>query len=411
MRIVRARWKSAARHWAAFMGALLVFAVGLPYPVNNLIGQQVPRPLIPRERTPDAEPGPSQIKAPSEDEGGEPVAAPRPALRRQSNESGHNWLLIGAGVVGAGLVIGLLIVVVRAQPQKRAGKKVTFRENQVDNYRLVNLIQTGQNSQVWEAAEMASGRHFAIKILLPEHAHSPAQRGFLFHEAEVARKLVHSKIIKFLEVVKDPDHPYAVMEFFPSTNLKLRLARKDPFVREHIREIIEQTATALAFMHSKGWVHRDVKPDHILVNASADIRLIDFALAQRIMVRKKGVLGRQKKAGKAMGTRSYMSPEQIRGEALDARADLYSFGATIYDILAGRPPFRAATPEDLLTKHILEAPASPELYNPDVHRDTAELVLSMLAKDPGARPRDMQDFLMRFRKARVFKAVAHKKSS
>ena len=112
-----------------------------------------------------------------------------------------------------------------------------------------------------------------------------------------------------------------------------------------------------------------------------------------------------------MGTRSYMSPEQIRGEALDARADLYSFGATIYEILAGRPPFRAATPEDLLTKHILEAPASPELYNPDVHRDMVELVLSMLAKDPGARPRDMQDFLMRFRKARVFKVVAHKKSS
>jgi serine/threonine protein kinase len=309
-------------------------------------------------------------------------------------------------------VVGVLIVVIRAQPQRKStGKKVTVREDQVDNYRLVNLVVTGQTSQVWEAAETASGRHFALKMLLPEHARSPAQRQFLFHEAEVGKKLVHPKIVKILHVVKDPDHPYLIMDFFPSTNLKMRLTRKEPFIREHFREIVEQAATALAYIHSKGWVHRDVKPDHILVNAGADVRLIDFALTQPIVKRKKGALGRQKRGGKAMGTRSYMSPEQIRGEALDARADLYSFGATLFELLTGRPPFRAASPEDLLTKQVIEPPTSPDVYNPEIHRDMAELIVTMLAKDPDGRPRDFPDFLMKFRKARIFQAVVQKKSS
>jgi eukaryotic-like serine/threonine-protein kinase len=322
-----------------------------------------------------------------------------------------NWLLIG----GVGLVLCvmaiLVVVVISAQPKqekKRAGK-VVATENQIDNYRLLNLMMTGQTSQVWEASELSSGRHFALKLLLPENVHVHQQRHFLFHEAEVAKQIVHPKIVKILEAVRDKDHPYLVMEFFPSTNLKLRLMHKDPFIREHLREILEQTATALAYMHSKGWVHRDVKPDNILVNASADVRVIDFALAQRLAVRKKkGILGRRSR-GKAMGTRSYMSPEQIRGQALDARADVYSFGATIYELLTFRPPFRASTPEDLLTKQIAEAPTPPEVYNPDMTREMSELLVSMLAKDPDDRPRDFHDFLMKFRKIRPFKVVVVQK--
>jgi serine/threonine protein kinase len=370
---------------------------------------------IPR-RTPTRRPevSPKRPSAPDEDGNLAPAPMtqppPAPPISRPSEQGGQNWLLIAAAIVGLGLMAGLVVVIVRAQPGKKRAKTVTFSDDQIDNYRLINLLMTGHTSQVWEAAEATSGRHFAIKVLLPENVHSPLHRQFLFHEAEVTKQIVHPNIVKIFEAVKHADHPYLVMEFFPSTNLKLRLTRKDPLVKEHIREIIEQTATALAFMHSKGWVHRDVKPDNILVNASAEVRLIDFALTQRLVKRKKGMLGRQKRVGKAMGTRSYMSPEQIRGEALDGRADLYSFGATMYELLAGRPPFRAASPEDLLNKQVAEAPASPELYNPEIHRDMAALILAMLAKDPDERPRDFADFLMRFRKLRTFKVVAQKKA-
>src|SRR5436190_23821215 len=139
------------------------------------------------------------------------------------------------------------------------------------------------------------------------------------------------------------------MEFFPSSNVKLRIMRKDPLVKEKCRSIIEQAATALAFMNDKGWVHRDVKPDNILVNSIGEVRLIDFALAQRVS--KGGGFSLFRKRQKAQGTRSYMSPEQIRGDPLDGRADVYSFGATLYEFLTGRPPFRADSPQILLQKH------------------------------------------------------------
>ena len=326
-------------------------------------------------------------------------------------------------IVGLTLLFGLLgtvaYLVIKGQGQSAVGgpaklkKKtggVTVTDTQIDGYRLLNLMMTGQTSQVWEVAEISSGRHFALKMLLPEHVKSQQQRHFLFHEAEVGRQIVHPKIIKMLAVVKDPIHPYVVMEFFPSTNLKLRIMHKEEFIKENFQTIIDQAASALAFMHEKGWVHRDVKPDNILVNASAEVRLIDFALAQRIARGRGGLLA---KRGKIQGTRSYMSPEQIRGEGLDARADLYSFGATMYETLTGRPPFRASNPQDLLTKQIVEKPSPPQIYNSDISDDLANLILRLLAKKREERPRDFYEFLAKFRGIRVmFKsAVVRKKTS
>jgi serine/threonine-protein kinase len=259
-------------------------------------------------------------------------------------------------------------------------------------------------------AEPSSGRHFALKLLLPEHAQIESQRYFLFHEAEVAQKLTHPRIIRVLNLVKDKQTPYMVMEFFPSVNLKLRIMRKEELVKEKARPIIEQAATALAFVNEKGWVHRDVKPDNILVNSSGEVRLIDFALAQRIS---KGggfsLFGRRK--GKVQGTRSYMSPEQIRGDPLDARADVYSFGVTLYEMVTGRPPFRAASAQELLNKHLFEKPAPPQSYNPEVTDDLAALILRMLAKKREDRPANFLDFQLKFRPLRLFKSEGVRKKT
>jgi serine/threonine protein kinase len=329
-----------------------------------------------------------------------------------------NWAAIIGVVALFGLLGTIAYLVIKGQGKTPVGEGVktkkrvggvTVTDNQIDSYRLVNLMMQGQTSQVWEAAEVSSGRHFALKMLLPEHVKSAQQRYFLFHEAEVGRQIVHPKIIKMLQVIKDPVHPYVIMEFFPSTNLKLRIMHKETFVKEHFKTIVEQAAMALAFMHEKGWVHRDVKPDNILVNASAEVRIIDFALAQRMSKRKGGLF---KKKGKIQGTRSYMSPEQIRGEGLDARADLYSFGATLYEMLTDRPPFRASNPQDLLNKQIAEQVTTPQVYNPDIGDELANLILRTLAKRREDRPKDMHEFLAKFRSLRLlFKsAVVRKKN-
>jgi serine/threonine protein kinase len=348
-------------------------------------------------------------------------------------------------------------------------------EEVIGGYRLLKHLVTGQTSQVWEVVEVASHRHFGMKMLLPEKARDPIHRQMLAHEAEVGKELAHPNIIKIVASSMKGDTPYIVMEFFPAGNLKLRLIRKDlTFIRERCQDILKQAATALAFMNAKGWVHRDVKPDNLLVNSAGELRLIDFALAQQIkkaglppallgalggilagglavglvaayatglivlssggytdaplpgeeasqssglMVSLSlglagavvggvagGVFGRVfRRGGKVQGTRSYMSPEQIRGQPLDGRADIYSFAASAYELVTGRPPFRGMSNQDLLNKHIVEKPVSPQMYNPDVSDEFAALVLRMLSKKKQDRPRDFHEVLMALRTMRVFK--------
>jgi serine/threonine protein kinase len=282
-------------------------------------------------------------------------------------------------------------------------------EEIIGGYRLLNLMMTGQTSQVWEVVEVSSHRHFAMKLLLPENATNTSYRELLFHEAAVGLAMGgHDNVIRIVAVNKDIKNPYFVMEFFPGGSLKLRMMRKQhDFIREHTQNLFKQTATALAFMNAKGWVHRDVKPDNLLVNSAAQLKLIDFALAQRIQ--KRSFFSRLfRRKGKAAGTRSYMSPEQIRGENLDGRADIYSFGATCFEVLTGRPPFRGATAQDLLAKHIIEKPVTPRVYNADVTEEFADLVLQMLAKKREDRPRDFHEVLMKMRSIKVYKPAETK---
>ena len=273
-------------------------------------------------------------------------------------------------------------------------------EDLVGGYRLLKHMVTGQTSQVWEVVEAASGRHFAMKLLLPEKVRDSAYRQFLFHEAEVGKELAHPNIIRIVKVDRSMDNPHFVMEYFPAGNFKLRIMRKEiDFLREKGHDILKQIATGLAFMNAKGWVHRDVKPDNVLVASSGDVRIIDFALAQRIPTGFSKFFWRKVKP---QGTRSYMSPEQIRGLPLDGRADIYSFGAMCYEIVAGRPPFRAGSSQELLTKHIVEKPLSPRQFNDEVTEEFANLILRMLAKKKEDRPRDFHEVLMQLRPLRIY---------
>jgi serine/threonine protein kinase len=316
------------------------------------------------------------------------------AQRRRNSWSTTTWIQIGLG--GFVLLIVAVVVIKKHQGEKEVVVKAA--SDVIGDYRLKNLMMTGQTSQVWEVVEISSNRHFAMKMLLPEKAELAEHRKLLFHEAEVGVKLAHPNVIKIIQLHKS-EPPYFVMEFFPAGNLKLRIMHKKwDFIKEKSHDIFKQAATALAYMNSSGWVHRDVKPDNIMVNSAGEVRLIDFALAQRVS--SGGMFSKRK--GRTAGTRSYMSPEQIRGAGLDGRADIYSFGATMYEVVTGRPPFRASTPVELLNKHFTEKPQSPRALNPDVTEECAALILRMLAKKKEDRPKDFHEVLMALRSIRVF---------
>jgi eukaryotic-like serine/threonine-protein kinase len=340
--------------------------------------------------------------------GGSGGFEPVPTFAPSGEEETNYGLIIGIVVVV--LVLGGIIAAVAvSQQQKKASTAVHSDKDSIGGYRLRNMLWQGQSSQLWEAVETVSNRHFAMKLLLPEKARDTEHRRLLFHEATVGQQLAHPNIIKIVKVIQDAKNPAIVMEYFPAGSVKIRLMRKQhEFIYEHAHSIFKQAATALAFMNAKGWVHRDVKPDNILVNSAGDVRLIDFALAKRVQ---KGGGFRLFKRAKVttQGTRSYMSPEQIRGESLDGRADVYSFGCAAYEIVTGRPPFRGQTNQDLLNKHLIEKPVSPEVHNKDVTKAFADLVLKCLSKKREERPQDFHQVLMQLRTMSVYKPEALKK--
>lgn len=281
---------------------------------------------------------------------------------------------------------------------------------QMGKYKLRTLLQTGQTSQVFECVEPISNRHFAMKVLLPEFAEDKAQRAVLFHEAKIGIKLRHENVIKIVEVNESMSNPFFVMEYFPAGSLRKRMFEKDfAFIKEHCDKIFKQMATGLAYMNSSGYVHCDVKPDNVLVNAVGELKLIDFAISKK--VQKPGLLSKLfggAKKGKAQGTPSFMSPEQLRGEALDGRADIYSFGATMFELLTARKPFTANSPNELMQKICVQKPDAPQMYNADLTDDVNALILRLLQKKRENRPATFHEVLMELRKIRIYKSVPKK---
>ncbi|MCZ2342764.1 MAG: serine/threonine protein kinase [Bacteroidales bacterium] len=282
----------------------------------------------------------------------------------------------------------------------------------IGGYRLRKLLHTAQHTQVFEVVEPRSNRHFAMKVLLPESASDEDQREMLFHEAEVGKKMEHENVVKIVKVSKDAKAPHIVMEYFPAGSLRARLQSRDPkdkqFLFEQMKNIMRQVATGLAYMNTSGWLHRDVKPDNILADSLGQCKIIDFAIAKPT---KTGFFEKlMHKKGKPQGTPSFMSPEQIRDEIIDTRADIYSYGATIYELVCGRPPFRGTNVADLLSKQLTAKVDTPQVYNPEVTDDFSAFLLKTLAKDRKDRFQNFHEILMALRELRVYKVTAYKKS-
>jgi len=277
----------------------------------------------------------------------------------------------------------------------------------IGGYKLRSLLQTGQTSQVFEVVEPHSNRHFAMKLLLPEAASNPEHRKTLFNEAEVGVKLTHQNVIRIHKVARTQENPHFIMEFFPSGSLRLRLQAKDfAFIKEHARKIFREAATGLAYMNAMGYVHRDVKPDNILVNALGDTKIIDFAITRKIPT---GMARWFYRKGKPQGTPSFMSPEQILGEIPEAQNDIYSYGCTLFELTTGRPPFRGTSTNDLLSRHFKEKPAPPTAYNADVTDEFSEFLMKLLAKKKTDRPANFHEVLISLKKVKqIFKSVVEK---
>jgi len=269
-------------------------------------------------------------------------------------------------------------------------------------YRLARLIRVGISTEVWEAAKNDDPTRYVLKVIKRDKK-TKEEVAAMKNEYECGKTLKHKNIIKIYDFATTNESTYLVMELFEHENLKLQLREGPKKVAPLALKIIEQTAEALYYFNSEGWIHRDVKPDNFLVSNEGVVKLIDFAISTK----QKSGLAAMFGFGKApvQGTRSYMSPEQIRNQNLDCRADVYSFGCVVFELLSGKPPFTGTNADELLNKHLTGAIPNIQVYNENVTPEFANVLKKMMAKKREDRPADFFEFLKAFRATKVFKIL------
>ncbi|MFE9252588.1 tetratricopeptide repeat protein [Streptomyces sp. NPDC007088] len=267
-------------------------------------------------------------------------------------------------------------------------------------YRLLDLIGRGGMGEVWRARDESLGRRVAVKCLKPLGARRDADftrvlRERFRREARVAAALQHRGVTVVHDFGEHEGVLYLVMEFLEGRNLSQLLEdhAPHPLPLDVVLDIAAQVAAALAHTHEQGVVHRDLKPANIMRLADGSVKICDFGIAR--LGHDIGFTSRLSGTGVAMGTPHYMSPEQIGGESVDRRSDLYSFGCVLYELATGQPPFAFDDVWAILVGHSDTAPRPPSEHRPEVPDHLDRVVLDLLAKDPGLRPQDAGDVVAR----------------
>src|SRR3972149_10522344 len=245
-------------------------------------------------------------------------------------------------------------------------------------YRILSQIGKGGMATVYKAFQPSLDRYVAIKVLPPYYAAQDETFLRRFRqEARAVARLRHPNILIVLEYGEQDGTTYIVMEYVEAGTLTDRLG--NVMALGDVTHIIRQVASALDYAHEQGVIHRDVKPSNILLPKPDWPLLTDFGLAK--------IVGATHltQSGTVAGTPAYMSPEQGRGDPLDARTDIYSLGIVLYEMVTGDVPFSAETPMAVIVKHIIEPLPLPRARNPGLPEPVERVILQALAKDPGDR--------------------------
>jgi serine/threonine protein kinase len=251
-------------------------------------------------------------------------------------------------------------------------------------YVIEGEIGRGGMGVVYSARDLKLKRRVAIKLLPPELAFRQEIKRRFIREAQTAARLSHPHIVPIHTVGEDNDLVYFVMGYVDGESLAQRLRRRGRLPVEESRRIMKETADALGLAHATGIIHRDVKPDNILLEGTRRrVMVTDFGIAKALSEAGAGTLTG---TGVALGTPTYMSPEQAAGESdIDARSDIYSLGVVAFEMLSGKPPFKAPTVPGVLMKQITEPPPDLVRLRSEIPEELAATVMRCLEKDPEAR--------------------------
>jgi tRNA A-37 threonylcarbamoyl transferase component Bud32 len=258
----------------------------------------------------------------------------------------------------------------------------------VDKYRVEEMLGEGGMGRVYRATQLSLDKTICLKLLRRELADDPETKARFHREARAASRLNHPNSIQVIDFGSSAQGElYLAMEYVRGRDLQQVLTSDFPLPEARIRHVMAQVLDALAEAHEQRVIHRDLKPENVMLTRHRDdpdwVKVLDFGIAQ---IQETGpAQTRLTRAGLVCGTPEYMSPEQARGEPLDARSDLYSAGVILYHLATGMLPFQADTPLGFVAKHLTEEPAPPRARRAEVSMGLSTLILKALEKDPAKR--------------------------
>src|SRR3954454_13749007 len=263
-------------------------------------------------------------------------------------------------------------------------------------YELGELLGRGGMAEVRRAVDQRLGRSVAVKQLRTDLATDPTFQARFRREAQSAAGLNHPTIVAVYDTGEEIDPltgvaiPYIVMELVEGTTLRDILKDGRKILPERALELTQGVLDALGYSHKAGIVHRDIKPANVMLTQTGGVKVMDFGIARAVA----DTSATMTQTAAVIGTAQYLSPEQARGETVDARSDIYSAGCLLYELLVGRPPFTGDSPVSVAYQHVREAPVPPSQLDPVITPDIDAITLKALAKDP----------LDRYQSAREMKA-------
>jgi eukaryotic-like serine/threonine-protein kinase len=254
-----------------------------------------------------------------------------------------------------------------------------------DRYELQEPIGRGGMATIYRAVDLRMGRTVAVKILREVYSSDPKFVTRFQREARAASALQHPNIVQVFDYGQTGPSYYIVMEFVDGTDLRRYIKKHGVLSNERAIEIAHDVALGLGAAHKRGIVHRDVKPQNIMLNDSGLVKLTDFGIASMY---KDAEAERLTTTGMTLGTVQYYAPEQAQGEIVSPPADIYALGIVLYEMLTGRTPFDGDTPVAVAMRHIQDAPEPPSNFNPRITPGLERIILRCLEKDPRDRFRD-----------------------
>src|SRR6201996_5412827 len=273
-------------------------------------------------------------------------------------------------------------------------------------YELGELIGYGGMAEVHRGRDSRLGREVAIKVLRADLARDPAFLARFRREAQAAAGLNHPSIVSVYDTGEDigPDgtsQPYIVMEYVEGRTLRDILKVEGRLPVRRAMEIAADVCAALDFSHRNGIVHRDIKPANVMITPTGAVKVMDFGIARAVADNAATVT----QTAAVIGTAQYLSPEQARGEAVDARSDVYSTGCLLYELVTGHPPFTGDSPVAVAYQHVRENPSMPSSRVPGLPRALDSIVMKALAKNPLNRYQSAADMRTDLQRALVNRPV------